>query len=48
MPIDILAGTDKIRKDIEKGGSLKQIEEWWEEQRLRFQKQTRKHSLLYK
>jgi uncharacterized protein YbbC (DUF1343 family) len=48
MPIDILAGTDKIRKDIEKGVSLKQIEEWWEGQRLRFQKQIRKHSLLYK
>lgn len=48
MPIDILAGTDKIRKDIEKGVSLKQMEEWWEEQRLQFQKQLRKHSLLYK
>jgi uncharacterized protein YbbC (DUF1343 family) len=48
LPIDIIAGTDKLRKDIEKGVSLKQMEKWWEEQRLQFQKQIRKHSLLYK
>jgi uncharacterized protein YbbC (DUF1343 family) len=48
LPIDILAGTDKLRKNIEKGVSIKQMEEWWEEQRLQFQKQIRKHSLLYK
>lgn len=47
MPIDILAGTDQLRKDIENGVSLKQMEAWWEEQRLRFQKQIRKPSLLY-
>ena len=48
MPIDILAGSDQLKKDIEQGIDIKQMEEWWEEQRLRFQKQIRKHSLLYK
>jgi len=48
MPIDILAGTNKLRKDIEKGVSLKQMEEWWGNQRLQFEKNTRKKYLLYK
>jgi uncharacterized protein YbbC (DUF1343 family) len=48
LPIDILAGTDKLRKDIEKGVSLNQMEEWWEEQRLQFQIKLRKKYLLYK
>jgi uncharacterized protein YbbC (DUF1343 family) len=48
MPIDILAGTDRLRKDIEKGIGLKQMEAWWEGQRLQFQKNVRKKYLLYK
>ena len=48
LPIDILAGTDRLRKDIEKGVSLNQMEEWWEEQRLQFQIKLRKKYLLYK
>lgn len=48
MPIDILAGTNILRKDIEKGVSLNQMEEWWEEQRLQFQIKLRKKYLLYK
>jgi uncharacterized protein YbbC (DUF1343 family) len=48
MPIDILTGTDRLRKDIEKGVSLNQMEEWWEEQRLQFQMKLRKKYLLYK
>jgi len=48
MPIDIIAGTDKLRKDIEKGINLKQMEAWWEEQRLQFQKELRRKYLLYK
>jgi uncharacterized protein YbbC (DUF1343 family) len=48
MPIDILAGSDRLRKDIENGVSLEQMEAWWEEQRLQFEKNTRKKYLLYK
>jgi uncharacterized protein YbbC (DUF1343 family) len=48
MPIDILAGTDRLRKDIEQGVSLEQMEAWWETQRLQFQKNLRKKYLLYK
>jgi uncharacterized protein YbbC (DUF1343 family) len=32
LPIDILAGTDRLRRDIEKGVSLDMMEEWWKEQ----------------
>jgi uncharacterized protein YbbC (DUF1343 family) len=48
MPIDILAGTDSLRKDIEKGMSLRKMEAWWDEQKVQFQKQVRKNYLLYK
>jgi uncharacterized protein YbbC (DUF1343 family) len=48
MPIDILAGTDRLRKDIERGIDLNKMEKWWEEQRLQFQKRIRKHYLIYK
>ena len=47
MPIDILAGTDRLRKDIENGKSLKKMEEWWEKQRLEFQRKVRKRFLIY-
>lgn len=46
MPIDVLAGNDRLRKDIEKGESIKYMEEWWEEERKRFEK-TRKRYLIY-
>lgn len=48
MPIDILAGTDKLRKDIENGESLKQMEEWWKEQSHQFQRGVRRKYLIYK
>ena len=48
MPIDILAGTDRLRKDIEKGEKLAQMEEWWQEQCSKFNKKFRKKYLLYK
>jgi uncharacterized protein YbbC (DUF1343 family) len=48
MPIDILAGTDKLRKDIEKGEKLDRMEEWWQEECLQFNKQYRNNYLLYK
>ena len=46
-PIDILAGTDRFRKDIESGKSLNQMEQWWDEQRLGFNKKVRKKYLIY-
>jgi len=48
MPIDILAGTDRLRKDIEKGETLNRMEEWWQEQCEEFNKKIRKKFLLYK
>ena len=48
MPIDILAGTDRLRKDIEKGETLTRMEEWWQEQCWEFNKKYRKRYLIYK
>lgn len=47
MPIDILAGTDRFRKDIENGRSLDQMEKWWDGQRLEFNRKIRRKNLLY-
>jgi uncharacterized protein YbbC (DUF1343 family) len=47
MPIDILAGTDRLRRDIEEGGDIKDMEEWWEEERKKFEKIRRRY-LIYK
>ncbi|MFO0752648.1 MAG: DUF1343 domain-containing protein [Thermodesulfovibrionales bacterium] len=47
MPIDILAGTDRLRKDIEAGEGLGRMEEWWRDQCARFSKDVRKKYLLY-
>jgi uncharacterized protein YbbC (DUF1343 family) len=46
MPIDILTGTDRLRKDIGKGESLKNMEEWWIEESKSFEK-IRKRYLIY-
>lgn len=48
MPIDILAGTDRLRNDIEQGRSLKEMEEWWQEQCLEFDREVREQYLIYK
>ncbi len=48
MPIDILAGTDRLRKDIENGKSIEHMEEWWKEQSFEFQRKVRKRFLIYK
>lgn len=48
MPIDILAGTDMLRKDIEKGKSVNSMEQRWKEQCVEFQKKVRKRYLIYK
>jgi uncharacterized protein YbbC (DUF1343 family) len=47
MPIDILAGTDKLRIGIEKDGKLDQMEEWWQEQCQQFHRTYRKRYLMY-
>jgi len=47
MPIDILAGTGKLREDIEKGEKLDRMEEWWTEQCDQFDKGHRKKYLIY-
>jgi uncharacterized protein YbbC (DUF1343 family) len=47
LPIDILAGTDKLRKDIEKGEKLDKMEDWWQEQCKQFDKVIRKKYLIY-
>ena len=47
MPIDILSGTDRVRKDIEQGKSLEKMEQWWERQRLEFNRKVRKKYLMY-
>jgi uncharacterized protein YbbC (DUF1343 family) len=48
MPIDILAGTDKLRRDIEAGESLDRMEQWWQEECKKFGKLFRNKYLIYK
>lgn len=48
LPIDILAGTNRLKNDIERGRPLDRMEEWWEAQCLGFNKKVRKKYLLYK
>lgn len=47
MPIDILAGTDRLRKDIEAWKNLDEMESWWKEETRAFEK-IRKKYLMYK
>ncbi len=47
MPIDILAGTDKIRKEIEKYTDINKMEGQWKEELKAFQK-TAKEYLIYR
>ena len=47
MPIDIIAGTDRLRKGIDNGEDLDHMEEWWQEQCLEFNKKFRKRYLRY-
>lgn len=46
LPFDILAGSDRVRKDIEEGKSLKDMESWWNEEVQMFE-QIRKQYHLY-
>ncbi len=47
MPVDILAGTDRFRKDMDSGRSLRYMEKWWDEQCKEFNKKVRKRHLIY-
>lgn len=47
MPVDILAGTDRLRKEIENGEPLEHMEKWWDEQWREFNKKFRKRFLIY-
>lgn len=47
LPIDILAGSDRLRKDIESWKGLDEMEKWWSAEAKTFEK-IRKKYLLYK
>lgn len=47
LPIDILAGTDSLRKDIEKGRDLASMELWWNKGLRAFDKKIRSRYLIY-
>lgn len=47
MPIDILAGTHRLRQGIEKGEDLERMEAKWREECLHFHKTVRKRFLMY-
>jgi len=46
LPFDILAGSDRLRKEIEQGKTLKDIESWWNSEVSAFEK-IRNRYLLY-
>jgi uncharacterized protein YbbC (DUF1343 family) len=46
LPIDILAGSDRLRKDIEAWKNLDKMEQWWKEESKAFERTRRKY-LLY-
>jgi uncharacterized protein YbbC (DUF1343 family) len=46
LPIDILAGSDRLRKDIESWKDLDEMEGWWKGEAKAFEK-TRRKFLLY-
>jgi uncharacterized protein YbbC (DUF1343 family) len=47
MPVDILAGSDRLRLDIENGVPLHRMEEWWREESKAFDRNMRKKYVLY-
>jgi uncharacterized protein YbbC (DUF1343 family) len=47
LPIDILAGTESLRKDIEAGTDLRQMEDGWNSELKEFDKKVRRKYLLY-
>ncbi len=47
MPFDILVGTDRLRREIEAGVPLREMERWWQAQLNAFAAKVRPHFLLY-
>lgn len=47
LPIDILSGSDRLRRDLDGGASLRDMEHWWSEETRSFAKTLRSSSLLY-
>ena len=47
LPIDILAGTDRFRNDIEDGASIDTMERWWNDELHDFNRKIRKNYLIY-
>ena len=48
MPIDILAGSDRMRNEIERGEKIDRMEEWWQEECSDFNRRFRKKYLIYR
>jgi uncharacterized protein YbbC (DUF1343 family) len=46
-PIDILAGTPRLREEVDRGEDLGRMEEWWRKECMEFTRKTRKHFLRY-
>jgi len=47
LPIDILAGTDRFRRDIEREVDIDTMEAMWDQELLDFDKSTRRRHLIY-
>ncbi len=47
LPIDILAGSDELRKRLDRGDSLEEMESWWTSKSLDFSEKIRSKYLLY-
>jgi len=47
LPIDVLAGTDRFRKDIEESAPLDSMEKWWKSELRDFDSKIRQKYLLY-
>ncbi len=47
MPIDILAGCERLRKEIDAGESLERMEAWWQEECSHFARTVRRRYLIY-
>jgi uncharacterized protein YbbC (DUF1343 family) len=47
LPIDILAGNDRFRTDIESGHDLWQMQAWWHSELTTFDRNVRRNYLIY-
>ena len=47
LPIDILAGTDRLRKEIDSGRELDTMEAWWKKESTDFNRKIRGKYLIY-